>query len=158
MKDCHPGAHRIAGSPQRQSPASSSSTSAAAASRGSQGHHPARAPQPIVDLPLATLDPGPIQQSRPHLDPDRVSYYLEHLDVAAPVVVFDVDGVLLLADGHHRVAAAEQLGRTTVRADVRKGQRHDALQFAVDLAREQRGLTQEEVLEAISRRGRLEQR
>ena len=109
---------------------------------------------PILDLPIANLAPDSIERSRPHLDPERVSYYVEHLDEATPVVVFDINGVLLLADGHHRVAAAEQLGRTTVKADVRKGQREEALRFAIDLAQQQRGLTREQILDAIARRGR----
>jgi len=68
-------------------------------------------------------------------------------------VVFDVDGALLLADGHHRIAAAEQLGRSTVRADVRKGERRDALQFAIGLGQKQRGLTEGQIIDAIARRG-----
>lgn len=116
-----------------------------------------RAPQtghmPIVELPIARLSPDSIERSRPHLDPERVSYYVEHFDEATPVVVFDIGGVLLLADGHHRVAAAEQLGRTTVKADLRKGERADALTFAADLAAQQRGVTKQEVLKAIFRRG-----
>jgi ParB-like chromosome segregation protein Spo0J len=70
------------------------------------------------------------------------------------VVVFNADGVLLLADGHHRVAAAQQLGRSTVRAEVRQGERRDALAFAVELAHKQRGLTDRQILDAIARRGR----
>jgi hypothetical protein len=109
---------------------------------------------PIVELPIAELAPDSIEWSRPHLDPERVAYYVEHFDEATPIVVFDIDGVLLLADGYHRVAAAETLGRTSVKADLRKGQRTDALRFAIDLAKQQRGLTEQEVLDAMSRRGR----
>lgn len=108
---------------------------------------------PRIDLPISELDRDSIERSRPHLDPDRVSYYLEHLDESAPVVVFSVNGSLLLADGYHRVAAAEQLGRSTVRADVREGERGDALQFAVGLAQRQRGLSKQEIIDAIARRG-----
>jgi hypothetical protein len=67
------------------------------------------------------------------------------------VTVFELDDGLLLADGYHRVAARE-LGRTTIKADVRKGSHRDAIQFAVRLAREQRGLIEEQALEAIRRR------
>jgi hypothetical protein len=108
---------------------------------------------PIIDLPISELEQDSIERGRPHLSPDRVSYYLEHLDESTPVVVFSVNGSLLLADGHHRVAAAEQLGRITVRAEVREGERGDALQFAIDLAQRQRGLSKQEIIEAIARRG-----
>jgi hypothetical protein len=108
----------------------------------------------IVELGIAALDQDSIERSGPHLDPDRVAYYVAHFDEAAPVVVFDIDGLLLLADGHHRVAAAKRLGRTSVRAELRKGQRADALQFAIEHAREQRGMSRQEILDAIARRGR----
>ena len=58
----------------------------------------------------------------------------------------------LLADGYHRVAAAEQLGWTSVPADVRAGDRADALRFAVRLAQRQRGLTEDEAVATIVRR------
>ncbi|WP_427170532.1 ParB N-terminal domain-containing protein [Arthrobacter sp. 92] len=85
----------------------------------------------IIDLPISELEQ----------------------DESTPVVVFSVSGNLLLADGHHRVAAAEQLGRSTVRAEVREGERGDALQFAIDLAQRQRSLSKQEVIDAIARRG-----
>lgn len=51
---------------------------------------------PIIDLPIPDLVQDSIERSRPRLDPERVSYYLEHLDESGPVVVFNVDGLLLL--------------------------------------------------------------
>ncbi|XAS74480.1 ParB N-terminal domain-containing protein [Micrococcaceae bacterium Sec5.1] len=109
---------------------------------------------PIVEIRISDLEQDPIERSRPQLDPERVSYYLEHLAESAPVVVFSVNGHLLLADGHHRVAAAEQLGRSTLRANVREGSRGDALQFAIEIAQQQRSLSREQIMEAIARRGR----
>ncbi|MGO4385819.1 ParB/RepB/Spo0J family partition protein [Specibacter sp. RAF43] len=108
---------------------------------------------PIIELSICDLAQDSIERSRPHLDPDRVSYYLKHLDESTPVVVFNVNGNLLLADGHHRLAAAQQLGRSTVRADVREGRRSDVLQFAIAVAQRQRGLSRQQVLDAIARRG-----
>jgi ParB-like nuclease family protein len=107
----------------------------------------------VKSVPLPDLVQGPIREDRPHLDADRVACYLDHLDDAPPVTVFDIGGQLLLADGHHRWEAARRLGRDQIRADVRPGSRHDALQFAVDLARQQRELSEEAVRAAIARRG-----
>jgi ParB-like chromosome segregation protein Spo0J len=90
----------------------------------------------IVEVELAALLPGPIEASRTHLDAARVAWYVEHLDEAEPVTVFDLDEGLLLADGHHRVEAARRLGHSPVKADVRAGSRRDALDFAVALASE----------------------
>lgn len=48
-----------------------------------------------------------------------------------PVVVFkDVKGKLWLADGFHRCAAAELAERTEILAEIREGDRKDALVFA----------------------------
>ncbi len=106
----------------------------------------------VVEARIADLVQGPIRDSRARLHRDRVAYYLEHLDQAPPVTVFDIEGHLLLADGYHRVEAAQQLGRGTIKAEVRQGTRRDALRFAVDLARQQRGLSEQEALAAIQRR------
>jgi len=107
---------------------------------------------PVKDVAIVDLLQEPIRRSRAHLDPERVAHYVGNLDDASPVVVYDIDGQLLVADGYHRVAAAQRLGRAAIRADVRAGDRADALRFAVELAQRQRGLTEEEVLAAIMRR------
>jgi hypothetical protein len=106
----------------------------------------------VSEVAIADLEQEPIEASRPHLDPDRVSYYVEHLDESTPVTVFDIDGRLLLADGYHRVAAAQWLHRTTINGNVRTGTRRDALEFAAELAQQQRGLSREQVMAAITRR------
>jgi ParB-like chromosome segregation protein Spo0J len=76
---------------------------------------------------------------------------MRSLDVSAPVTVFDTGDELFLADGHHRVEAARRLGRMTIEANVRRGSRHDALEFAIELARDQRGLSRDEVRAALCR-------
>jgi hypothetical protein len=106
----------------------------------------------FVEVAIADLAQEPIRQSDAHLDLERVAFYADHLADSAPVVVYDIEGCLLLADGYHRVAAARQLRRTVISADVRKGTRADALRFAADLARQQRGLPKEQILAAIMRR------
>ncbi|MDQ0029643.1 ParB N-terminal domain-containing protein [Arthrobacter bambusae] len=109
---------------------------------------------PITEVPLADLDQEPIVEGHPHLDPERVAYYVEHLDESPPVMVYNIHGRLLLADGYHRVAAAQRLGRGAIRAEVHQGERGDALRFAVEHGKEQRGLSEHEIMEAIARRSR----
>ena len=106
----------------------------------------------IVELEIKALAGESVQDSPSRLDPERVAWYVEHLDEAAPVTVFQLEDRLLLADGHHRVEAAQRLGRTRVLADVRRGSPQDALRFAARMAAEQRGLTEDEAVEAIKRR------
>jgi IMP dehydrogenase len=106
----------------------------------------------LMAVTIADLAQEPIRQSRAHLDPERVAYYEEHLDDATPVVVYDIHGHLLLADGYHRVAAAQRLGRSSIRADVHSGERGDALRFAVEFAQKQRGLTEQQAVDAIMHR------
>jgi hypothetical protein len=107
---------------------------------------------PLVSVAITDLAQEPIRKSDAHLDPERVAYYMDHLDDSTPVVIYDVAGQLILADGYHRVAAARQLGRVFISADVRKGTPADALRFAAELAQQQRGLPREQVMAAIMRR------
>ena len=87
-----------------------------------------------------------------HLDETVVEDYAARIDELPPVVVFATPEGLLLADGHHRVAAALRAGRDSVKAEVRPGTRADALAFAVENAA-RRGVTPEEAREAIRRWG-----
>lgn len=64
------------------------------------------------------------------VDESRVEYYVKHLDEADPIVVFRNSIETVLADGHHRVIAASRLGRLTIEADVRPGDRWDALRYS----------------------------
>lgn len=79
-----------------------------------------------------------------HLDTARVERYAEMLDALPPVVVFDTEEGMLLADGYHRVAAARRRGRETVEAEMRRGSRHDALRHAIAVGAAQRGVSPEE--------------
>jgi uncharacterized protein (DUF1015 family) len=106
----------------------------------------------IREVKIAMLFQQPIVESRTHLNLHRVVYYTRSIDEAAPVTVFDTGDELILADGYHRAEAARQLGRTTIRADVRRGSRSDALRFAVELCQEQQGLAEADALRAIQRR------
>lgn len=48
-----------------------------------------------------------------------------------PIIVFQEGGQYHLADGWHRLEAARRIGRSQVMAEVRKGDRRDALLYAV---------------------------
>jgi ParB-like chromosome segregation protein Spo0J len=63
----------------------------------------------------------------------------------------ETDDGLLLADGHHRIAAALKEGRETVEAELRTGSRHDALAYAAYVGAAQRGLSPGEVKKHILR-------
>ena len=72
------------------------------------------------------------------------------LDRLPPVTLFErEDQSLLLTDGYHRVAAAQQAGRITVQADVRLGTKTQPIQFAIDVARAEWGVSADQAREAI---------
>jgi ParB-like chromosome segregation protein Spo0J len=105
-----------------------------------------------VELEIKRLLEESPADPRRHLDPTRVLRYAEMLDELPPVTVFELeDHTLLLADGYHRVAAAQRAGRSTVRAEVRSGTRAEAAQFAIDLAMARRGISADQAREAIRR-------
>jgi ParB-like chromosome segregation protein Spo0J len=104
----------------------------------------------IADI-LAT---SPVDPER-HLDTERVEHYRRSIDSFAPVVVFDTEEGLLLADGYHRVAAALKEGRKTVEAEVRRGSRHDALEYAAGIGAARRHVSLDEAKRHIMRWNRL---
>ncbi len=57
--------------------------------------------------------------------------YEESFEKLPPVDVFKTPEGLLLADGFHRIAAAERLGLREIAANIHKGTREHALEFAV---------------------------
>jgi ParB-like chromosome segregation protein Spo0J len=103
-----------------------------------------------MELEIARLLRESPADPRRHLDQDRVRRYSEVLDQLPPVTVFALeDQTLLLVDGYHRLAAAQQAGRTTVRAEVLPGTKAEALQFAVDLAQAEVGVSADQARDAI---------
>jgi ParB-like chromosome segregation protein Spo0J len=104
----------------------------------------------MFEIAIDELLDSPLVDPRRHLDPDRVHRFSTLIDQLPPVVVFRLeDRALLLADGYHRVAAAQEVGRSTVRADIRDGTMADAMQFAVELAVRERGSSAEHARAAI---------
>lgn len=68
-------------------------------------------------------------QSRVEIDPNVVNEYIEAMqngDIFPPVVVYQNDDGVWLADGFHRLAAAKALGRQWINAEIRQGSQLDA--------------------------------
>jgi uncharacterized ParB-like nuclease family protein len=73
----------------------------------------------LATLPLASIR-RPLQRS---LDEVKVAALMESIAAEGqkePIDVLEVDGQLWGFNGCHRVAAHERLGRTTIRARVRR--------------------------------------
>jgi len=84
---------------------------------------------PKLALDEIIVDPT-IQIRRSNHEP-TIRRYEESFDKLPPVDVFDTPDGLLLADGFHRTAAAQRLGLTEIEANVYRGTRAEALEFAV---------------------------
>ena len=101
----------------------------------------------ITDLLASTpIDP------EAHLDAVRVERYAKMLNALPPVVVFETEEGLLLADGYHRLAAARRRGLETIEAEVRSGSRHDALRYAATVGAAQRSISPDAAASYIRRR------
>ena len=73
-------------------------------------------------------------QSRAGLDMDQVMKYAEQMEDGAnfpPVIVFYDGTTHWLADGFHRLEARRQGGMTHITADIRQGDRLDALRYSL---------------------------
>jgi hypothetical protein len=73
-------------------------------------------------------------QCRAVIDTGTVAEYAERMeagDAFPPVVLFGTVKRCWIGDGWHRVMAARQLGRTEIEADLREGDRRDALKYAL---------------------------
>jgi len=84
--------------------------------------------------PLAKITRDHDTQSRVRLDSDVVAEYAAAMAEGVqfpPVVVFNEGETFWLADGFHRVAAAEQAGKDVIAAEVRQGSKRDAILYSV---------------------------
>lgn len=73
-------------------------------------------------------------QIRARIDSDTVNEYAEGMQEKnqfPPVVVFHNGSQFILADGFHRVMAANRNGSKSISAEIRKGTKADALRFAL---------------------------
>ena len=87
----------------------------------------------IIALADITRDPG--LQTRVELDePTTQDYLLAMRDEGVkfpPITLFEGGGKFLLADGFHRLRAAQLAGHIEIEADVQPGGRSEALKFAL---------------------------
>jgi ParB-like chromosome segregation protein Spo0J len=106
----------------------------------------------VTTLKVADLLAAVPADQQQHLDPVQVERYRDSIDRLLPVVVFETEEGLLLADGHHRLAAAFAEGRETIEAEVGRGSREDALAYAVAVGAAQRGMSTDEVKKHVLER------
>jgi ParB-like chromosome segregation protein Spo0J len=83
----------------------------------------------IRNVPLNDLVLDPQLNLRDRLDDFTVERYADSWDRLPPIVVFEIEGKWLVADGFHRHAAAVMLGKRTMPAEIRVGTFTDALDF-----------------------------
>jgi hypothetical protein len=85
-----------------------------------------------IKLDQVVVDGG--TQTRAKLNEDTIAEYAEGMTEGVkfpPVVVFGDGNEYLLADGFHRVMAAERNGWREIEADVRKGSKQDAIKYSL---------------------------
>ena len=91
-------------------------------------------------------------QIRTSLHRETVEHYMDVLDNLPPVQVVKTKDGYILADGFHRVAAAERLERVSIEAEVKSGTARDAQILAATAnTKHGRPLTQDERHAAILR-------
>jgi len=101
-----------------------------------------------VSLHKITVDSA--LQVRDTLDRATIDHYADVFDRLPPVVVFDTEDGLLLADGFHRMEAARKLERTHIDAVIHDGSRVDAEDFAASAnATAGKPLTRQERIRAV---------
>jgi ParB-like chromosome segregation protein Spo0J len=105
-----------------------------------------------MKLRLNQLTIDPTVDIRQKLDEETIQRYMDSFNELPPVTIFRIDGELLLADGFHRATAAQRLGISEIEAEVKRGSRDDALEFAAYAnTRHGRPLSTDERRQAIRR-------
>jgi hypothetical protein len=90
-------------------------------------------PRPTI-VGVARLDIAELLANAPvepdaYLRAERAARFSATPTPLRPVVVFETERGLLLADGYHRLAAARLRGERTIQAEVRLGSWDDALRY-----------------------------
>ncbi len=83
-----------------------------------------------MKLNMSQIIIDPTVDVRQKLNEDAIQRYMDDFLDLPPVVVFETDGELLLADGFHRVMAAQRLGIPEIEAEIKKGSRDEAMEYA----------------------------
>ena len=80
---------------------------------------------------LRMVEIGSLTTGSAPLDECRVTYYMETLGRAEPVVVYEDKerNEMTLASGYHRLEAAIRLNRTEIKANVSLGTRNQAANY-----------------------------
>ncbi len=89
-------------------------------------------------LPVASIEAPAETQVRVRLDPQAIDEYAEAMrngDVFPALVVFAEKGSerYVLADGRHRILAAEKAGLTDFHVDIQEGDIHAAMRYALGI-------------------------
>jgi hypothetical protein len=87
----------------------------------------------IREVPLDDLVLDPNLNLRDRLDDFTVERYADSWERLPPIVAFEVEDRLLVADGFHRHAAAVMLGKRKIPTEVRQGTFTDALDFVASV-------------------------
>jgi len=85
-------------------------------------------------LPIQAITRDEQCQPRAYLIPDVIDQYAEEMSggsIFPPVVVFHEADTYWLADGFHRLAAAERAGQDVVHCEIREGTIRDAMLYSV---------------------------
>ncbi|MBT4818826.1 MAG: ParB N-terminal domain-containing protein [Lentisphaerae bacterium] len=96
---------------------------------------PKKVGKKTAKLRIADIIRDEATQPRSEMNDAVVAQYAELMQgdtVFPPVVVFHSEGTYVLADGFHRIAAAELAGLEEIESEVREGSRRDAILFALD--------------------------
>lgn len=86
-----------------------------------------------MKLPLSVIVCAPKAQPRATLDKETITEYAEAMargDQFPPIVAFGTGASAYVADGWHRVRAAEQVGADAIDVDLRPGGLEDAVWFS----------------------------
>jgi ParB-like chromosome segregation protein Spo0J len=80
-----------------------------------------------MNLAIDGIDLARSTEANPRLsvDAETVARYAQRIDGLPAITVYRVDGALLVADGLHRIAAAQSLGRTEIAAEIIDGTDRD---------------------------------